>query len=184
MGAIPSPEICEEHRGPGPEPDSLAEPGQLVLGLQYCRASSLALTRLQLALTSGDRRTALEAMDCLHSLDAEMERLVRRLPPVPVGHKGAGLASIDRHLGEQKMAIAFEKLAFASGVEGPDLVSQAETFPSQEQEPGTPAWPNLPDVEAENWNYFPARKLALLGAVILLIAVGAAAALLYLPLMP
>src|SRR3546814_3007641 len=53
----------------------------LLLGLQLCRANTMSLTRLQLALRSGNRRSALEAIDRLHALDARIEHLIERLPP-------------------------------------------------------------------------------------------------------
>lgn len=107
-------------------------------GLQLTRASTIALTRLQLALAGGDRRQTLAAIDRLHILDGEIEHLVEGLPPspgsgaaasddgTPVKREEAGddlLASLSEHLKDQKLALAFEKLALASGVSGPDLVS-------------------------------------------------------------
>ncbi|WP_138921455.1 hypothetical protein [Novosphingobium pentaromativorans] len=94
----------------------------LHLGLQLCRANTLSLTRLQLALKSGDRRSTLEAIDRLHTLDTQIGRLVRRLP----GHANddPDMQVLSRHVDEQNMAIAFEKLALASAVSGPNLVSR------------------------------------------------------------
>ena len=95
--------------------------GALSLALQFSRANAMSLARLQLALKSGDRQCALEAMDRLHALDSEMERLVRRLP------RGEGddqeWGAIEQHLADQKLAIAFEKLVLVSEVSGPGLVS-------------------------------------------------------------
>ncbi|WP_207093876.1 hypothetical protein [Novosphingobium sp. PY1] len=94
----------------------------LHLGLQLCRANTLSLTRLQLALKSGDRRSTLEAIDRLHALDTQISQLVRRLP----GHANddPDMQALSRHVDEQNMAIAFEKLALVSAVSGPNLVSR------------------------------------------------------------
>ncbi|MBY8821864.1 hypothetical protein [Sphingomonas colocasiae] len=91
------------------------------LGLQFCRAGMLSLTRLQLALERGDRRRAMEAIDQLHRFDIEVEQLVGRLSgPAP----DARMVEIARYLREEKMELAFEKLALASGVSGPGLISR------------------------------------------------------------
>lgn len=114
-----------ELSGPGAPADDL------LLGLQLCRASTMSLTRLQLALRSGDRYCALDAIDRLHAIDCGFERLVERLPGS--ANENPELQSLARHLEDQKIAIAFEKLALASEVSGPDLVS------------GTPAWRQAED---------------------------------------
>lgn len=93
----------------------------LFWGLQYCRASTLSLTRLELALESGDRQRIIEAMDRLHALDGEMERKIASLP-APAGQDPERDA-INQHLGREKMAVAFEKLVLASGISGPGLAS-------------------------------------------------------------
>jgi len=91
------------------------------LGLQFCRAGMLSLTRLQLALERSDRRRAMEAIDQLHRFDIEVEQLVGRLSgPAP----DARMVEIARYLREEKMELAFEKLALASGVSGPGLISR------------------------------------------------------------
>ncbi|CDO37923.1 hypothetical protein [Novosphingobium sp. KN65.2] len=123
----------------------------LRLGLQLCRANTLSLTRLQLALKSGDRRSTLEAIDRLHALDTQMGRLVRQVP----GHANDDpeMQALARHVDEQNMAIAFEKLALVSAVSGPNLVSRhpawnggretSEDFPDL-PDPGE-RLPDLPD---------------------------------------
>lgn len=111
------------------------------LGLQYCRIGILSLTRLQLAIERGDRSRVLEAIDDLHAFDAEVEHVVEALP-VPMDD--VRLALLARRLKSEKMAVAFEKLALASGISGPGLSSQAlgarttDTMPAQ----------NAPDEEA------------------------------------
>ncbi len=101
-------------------------PDDLLLGLQLCRANTMSLTRLQLALRSGDRRGALDSIDRLHSLDAQFEHLVQRFPRS--ANENGDLQAIEKHLDDQKIAIAFQKLALASGISGPDLVSETPTW--------------------------------------------------------
>ena len=109
-------------------------------GLQLSRGTALALTRLQLALKTGDRHAAMAAMDRLHAIDTEMEQLTARLPTPAEGDPDApDWNLIARQLGDQKTALAFEKLALVSGVSGPDMVSQAQQpyadEPAPEHEP-------------------------------------------------
>lgn len=96
-------------------------------GLQLARAGTLATTRLQLALTSGDRRHAMEVMDRLLDIDAAMDALITEMPIPHADDPDWRL--VKRHLGEQKVAIAFERLALASEVTGPDLISSARLLP-------------------------------------------------------
>ncbi len=105
------------------EPDPIGPPtaDDYALGLQFCRVGFLSLTRLQLALERGDRSRAMEAIDDLHALDIEVERLVGTLP-VSSGDPRQG--RVARILKEGKMAVAFEKLALASGISGPGLSSR------------------------------------------------------------
>lgn len=124
-----------------PAPPPMAD--DHALGLQFCRLGLLSLTRLQLALERGDRSRAMEAIDDLHALDAEVERLVGALPVSPDDPRQGRVARI---LKEGKMAVAFEKLALASGISGPDLSSQP--FPDragqvrrQAEPAGVADWP-------------------------------------------
>jgi hypothetical protein len=64
-----------------PAADLRAVLNEMAHGLQLSRASTMALMRLQLALRSGDRTQALEAVDRLDTLDAELESVVARLAP-------------------------------------------------------------------------------------------------------
>ena len=158
------------HNGP-PTADDYA------LGLQFCRVGFLSLTRLQLALERGDRSRAMEAIDDLHALDIEVERLVGALPVSPDDPRQGHAARIVK---EGRMALAFEKLALASGISGPDLSSR----------PGFPGrigdvWPEAePVVAAADWppaEPRTARLLRLYGpraAVLLAIAGATLAALL------
>lgn len=115
-----------------------------VLGLQHYRVGLLSLTRLQLALERGDRPRAMGAIDELHALDVEIERLVGTFP---VSSDDPRQRQVARILKEGKMAVAFEKLALASGISGPHLSSQP-AVPGrasglrQEAEPaGAADWP-------------------------------------------
>jgi len=94
------------------------------LGLQICRANSLSLTRLQLALRKGDRRCVLEAIDRLHDLDAQIGRLLQRLPLTANDDPEA--QAISKYIDEQRMAVAFERLALVSQVSGPDMLSPTD----------------------------------------------------------
>ncbi len=159
---------------PAAAPSISAE--DLAMSLQFCRANTLSLARLQLALESGNRRGAMEAMDRLHTLDAEIERMVNRLP------KGAradpALGSIAHHLGEQKVAIAFEKLALASGVGGPGLVSPGADPRAEAENDAPPAarWPHLPAVDAVKWRPVSSKRVVeLLLALVILAALAAVA---------
>jgi len=149
-------------------------------GLQLARASTIALTRLQLALAGGDSRQAMEAIDCLHALDGEFEHLVGRLPANPAETGQNALKDpatlLRKHITDQKLALAFEKLAFASGIVGPDLVS-----PGARPTPGTPQtqvdtpplvdWHSYPEVRSTILDRFPAHVWALL-AVLSVIALA------------
>ena len=150
------------------------DPSALGMGLQLSRASTLALTRLQLALTTGDRQQAMAAMDRLHALDAEIERLVDHLPA------GSGDDSdrqaIAKHLSDQKLALAFEKLALASEISGPDLRSPPVLPPRPEEDDAPPLadWPALPKVEPTEWKPGSSGVLALIFALLVTVALAAA----------
>jgi hypothetical protein len=145
----------------------------LFLGLQFCRANALSLTRLQLALKSGDRQCALEAMDRLHALDAEIERLVQRLPSPE--NDDPEREVIDRHLSDQKLAIAFEKLALVSEISGPNMVSPPTALPpGEDPPPASLAWPIVPEPEPARWSAVPVR--AALGFLLALMTMAAMAA--------
>lgn len=96
------------------------------LGLQICRANSLSLTRLQLALKNGDRQCVLEAIDRLHDLDSRIGRLLKRLPAF--ANDDPEVQAICKHIDEQSIAVAFEKLALVSTVSGPDMVTERRVW--------------------------------------------------------
>jgi len=89
-------------------------PATLGRGLQLVRASSLTMTRFQLALQMGDRRLATVAMDSLLDLDAEMERFVAALTDSAANEPQAEVMA--SYLGAQKEAIAREKHALVGQV--------------------------------------------------------------------
>lgn len=96
------------------------------LGLQICRASSLSLTRLQLALIYGDRPGMLEAMDRLQDLDSQIGRLLKRT--LTSGNDDPEVQAISRHVDEQSRAVAFERLALVSEVSGPKMATARATW--------------------------------------------------------
>ena len=164
---------------------------ELLRSVQLSRANALALTRLSFALKSGDRTQAMEAMDRLHALDAEIERLAARLP-APCNDDSDHWGEHDvitRHLGDQKLAIAFEKLALASSISGPDMVSEpaplmlTNAVPADEPPPPLAEWPALPQVEPAEWRPVNSRRLlhvaafGLAAALVLLFAALMLAAL-------
>ncbi|MBW8755141.1 MAG: hypothetical protein JF595_13510, partial [Sphingomonadales bacterium] len=128
-----------------PDPARLA--ADLGRSLQLSRAGALALTRLQLAIKSGDRHAAMAAMDRLHAVDADMERLVER-QPAPAARDPARREwdAIARHIADEKLSLAFEKLAMVSEIAGPDMISP--TSPLAPPDFGPPrsdranAWPH------------------------------------------
>lgn len=168
-------------------------------GLQLSRSSALALTRLQLALKTGDQRQALDALDRLHAVDSELEQLVEGLPRPPLDGESAAApdgpapeslpdAALARQLEHQKRALASERLALASGVSGPDLVSQPlpDFGPSRARAEPEPAPPRHRGRVASDWSYFAADRprdwrgeplwfVALLLAIVAMIALGATA---------
>jgi hypothetical protein len=89
-------------------------PATLGRGLQLVRASSLTMTRFQLALQMGDRRLATMAMDSLLDLDAEMEDFVAALADAAANEPQAQVMA--SYLSAQKDAIAREKHALVGQV--------------------------------------------------------------------
>lgn len=124
---LPSTETAPPAALSGSQAELQAALSQISQGLQLSRASTMALMRLQLAIRAGERLQAMEAMDRLDTLDAELERIISRLPS-PANDDPAWQA-LAKHLDDQKLALAFEKLALASGIIGPDLVSIEHAWP-------------------------------------------------------
>lgn len=139
------------------------------MSLQLYRSGMLSLTRLQLALERGDRPRAMEAIDDLHALDGEIERIIETLPMSPDDTQRRKIVRIVR---EGKMAVAFEKLALAGGISGPDLASPP-AFPGRR---AAAAAPDAEPLAATDWPPAPPRGVRLLrdygprAAVLLVIA--------------
>ncbi|HEX7873667.1 MAG TPA: hypothetical protein VF475_12190 [Sphingobium sp.] len=134
------------------------------MGLQLVRASHLTMTRLQLALQSGDRRLALSAMDGLLDIDAEMEGFVADLvgsaPDNPYGD--AHWQALGGYLAQQKAAIAVEKHALV-GMSG--RVAPPQPMVAIEEFPAAPPPAELPEAEDEDHQprrWWPGLILALL----------------------
>jgi hypothetical protein len=85
----------------------------LQAGLELARASQLTMLRLQLALHKSNRRTAMQALDRLLDIDAEMEDLSATLDGgaayLPSGTALSGFIEL------QKTAIAAEKHILTGG---------------------------------------------------------------------
>ena len=82
-------------------------------GLELARASQLTMLRLQLALHKSNRRIAMQALDTLLDIDAEMEDLATTLSDVPA--RPANDADLSGFIGLQRAAIAAEKHALTGG---------------------------------------------------------------------
>jgi hypothetical protein len=145
--------------------------GALGLGLQLTRASTIALTRLQIAVCKGERRQALEAIDRLHVLDRQLEQLVAGLDDVSAEDRD--WRELSAYVADQKLALAFDKLVLASGISGPDMASPAGQSPgpgdgaaelapasTSNDEPPMIDWHAFPDVQPTRWNPFANRLLA------------------------
>lgn len=188
--AAPTPAATPRPRGTGAHGT-----GALRLGLQLSRANAMALTRLQLALCTGERRQALEAIDRLHTLDAKLERVVAQLDAASADGNQDGddqaiddqdWAALSTHLADQKLALAFEKLALASGIEGPDLTSSSPpSSPLRPQHLAPPAdaphdaaepaidWHAFPALQPTEWNPFANRTFTVLAGIALALVVTA-----------
>lgn len=111
------------------------------------RASQLTMVRLQLALHKSNRRSAMQALDTLLDIEAEMAELAAILDDAPT--HAAGNAALSGFIGLQKAAIAVEKHALAGGdwpgdaqptaVPGPDDPAVSEPDHSAVATPDDPA---------------------------------------------
>jgi hypothetical protein len=117
-------------------------------GLELARASQLTMLRLQLALHRSNRRTAMQALDTLLDIDAEMEDLAATLGNVPA--RLANDADLSGFIGLQRAAIAAEKHALTGGDwrnEAGSVLSAEPLFPEDEAESDDRAhgkrWPNV-----------------------------------------
>ena len=123
--------------------------------LQLTRASTMALTRLQLALTRSDKHQARVAMDCLLDIDAELEGFVADLS-IPQELDDADWQSISEHLKALKTAIAFEKLVLAGEISGPALAPPPLDL-HREMEAPDADWPRTQTEEGAASEYRPMR---------------------------
>ena len=122
-------------------------------GLDLSRASQLTMLRLQLALHTSNRRTAMQALDDLLDIDAAMEGLAAGLTTAP----SADAAALSGFIGLQKAALAMEKHALAGGDWRHDARSVAQVDagadllpqPTPADEAAPPADVDTPSVEDE-----------------------------------
>ncbi|HEX7849444.1 MAG TPA: hypothetical protein VF485_06905 [Sphingomonas sp.] len=102
------------------DPKPIDELVALRAGFDLARASQLTMVRLQLALHKSNRRSAMQALDTLLDIEAEMAELAAVLDATPA-HSG-GDEALSGFIGSQKAAIAVEKHVLAGG----DWPSDAE----------------------------------------------------------
>jgi hypothetical protein len=95
------------------DPKTIDELAALRAGFDLARASQLTMVRLQLALHKSNRRSAMQALDTLLDIEAEMAELAAVLDAAPA-HLG-GDAALSGFIGCQKAAIAVEKHVLAGG---------------------------------------------------------------------
>jgi hypothetical protein len=112
------------------EPKTIDELAALRAGFDLARASQLTMVRLQLALHKSNRRSAMQALDTLLDIEAEMAELAAILDAAPA-HPGD--QALSGFIGSQKAAIAVEKHVLAGG----DWPSDDE--PGAISEPADPA---------------------------------------------
>jgi len=121
------------------DPKTIDELAALRAGFDLARASQLTMVRLQLALHKSNRRSAMQALDTLLDIEAEMAELAAILDDAPT--HAAGDAALSSFIGLQKAAIAVEKHALAGGDWPGDAPSAAVLGPddSAVSEPDHPA---------------------------------------------
>ena len=121
------------------DPKPIDELAALRAGWDLARASQLTMVRLQLALHKSNRRSAMQALDTLLDIEAEMAELAAILDDAPT--HAAGDAALSSFIGLQKAAIAVEKHALAGGDWPGDAPSAAVLGPddSAVSEPDHPA---------------------------------------------
>jgi hypothetical protein len=97
-------------------------------GLELARASQLTMLRLQLALHKANRCAAMQALDHLLDIDAEMEGIAVTL--IGVAPHLAEDAALSSFIGLQKTAIAVEKHVLTGSGQSSDGTSSAIAPPS------------------------------------------------------
>jgi hypothetical protein len=133
------------------DPKTIDELAALRAGFDLARASQLTMVRLQLALHKSNRRSAMQALDTLLDIEAEMAELAAILDAAPA-HPG-GDTALSGFIGCQKAAIAVEKHVLAGG----DWPSDAQ--PGAISEPDHPAV-DAPDNPAVSVHHEPAVAVA------------------------
>jgi hypothetical protein len=150
-------------------------------GLELVRASQLTMLRLQLALHRSNRRTAMQALDTLLDIDAEMEGLAATLSDAPA--HPANDAALSGFIGLQKAAIAAEKHALTGGDWPSDGGPMALSAPGGWAD--NAAQPLFPDDEAEDDDRTRGRRWTRVLAVALVAVAVACGLIAYLaPTLP
>ena len=164
-------------------PPVVDEMETLRAGLELARASQLTLLRLQLALQRSNRRTAMQALDNLLEIDAEMEGLAAKLNGAP-SHL-AGDAALFSFIGFQKEAIATEKHVLASGELGLEARPIVVPADDDDEASGADLPAQEPDDEAERIDRGGSRAwIYVLAAAILIVAIGCGLIAYFWPVMP
>jgi len=130
------------------------------------------MLRLQLALHKSNRRTAIQALDHLLDIDAEMEDLAATLNGVPI--HPANDAALSGFIGLQKAAIAAEKHALTGGHPQADdaLFGRPMTLTAL-QDRAAGGDPLLPDgEEASDDRTGSRRRTSFLAVAIVMIVIG------------
>jgi hypothetical protein len=126
------------------DPKTIDELAALRAGFDLARASQLTMVRLQLALHKSNRRSAMQALDTLLDIEAEMAELAAILDAAPA-HAGSD-AALSGFIGCQKAAIAVEKHVLAGG----DWPSDAQTGAICEPDHPAVAAPDDPAVSVHD----------------------------------
>lgn len=146
-------------------------------GLELARASQLTMLRLQLALHRSNRRTAMQALDHLLDIDAEMEDLAATL-----GNSPAYLtsdAALSGFIGLQKAAIAVEKHALTGGDGRNDAETISISAPSNWTDGAESSTQALhSDYDSEPYDRMGSRRrmhVLTIAIILIAIAIGATA---------
>ncbi|QKR99165.1 hypothetical protein F9288_05480 [Sphingomonas sp. CL5.1] len=152
------------------DPAGTASMETLRAGLQLARASQLTMLRFQLALHQSSRRTAMQALDTLLDMDAEMEGLTATL--AATSSLPTGDAQLSGFIGRQKAAIAAEKHVLTGGDWPSDHEAIAIAAPRDEANEPAPLLleDTVESGERARWGIILA-----VAAVVLLAALGLAA---------
>jgi hypothetical protein len=133
------------------DPNTIDELAALRAGFDLARASQLTMVRLQLALHKSNRRSAMQALDTLLDIEAEMAELAASLDAAPA-HPGSD-AVLAGFIGCQKAAIAVEKHVLAGGDwpsdVRPDAISESGDAAVSEPEYPAVAAPDDPAVSVQ-----------------------------------